>query len=114
MANTALTLSQIVRCRRCRSYLNPYVEMLDQGARWKCNLCFVSNDFPPNYEFDSATNTYVDRHEKVELKHPVYEFVAPVEYMVRPPQPPAYLFVIDVSWSSVSSGTAKYLIMLLL
>ena len=32
------------------------------------------------------------------------EFVAPVEYMVRPPQAPVYVFVIDVSYPSVSSG----------
>ena len=32
------------------------------------------------------------------------EFVAPSEYMVRPPQPPSYFFVIDVSASSVRSG----------
>lgn len=34
----------IVRCRRCRTYLNPFVEMLDQGSKWKCNLCFLDND----------------------------------------------------------------------
>lgn len=32
------------------------------------------------------------------------DFVAPVEYMVRPPQPPVYVFVIDVSFPAVSSG----------
>ena len=84
--------------------------MLDQGTRWKCNLCFVPNDFPPNFDFDPITNSYVDRNQKIELKCPIYEFIAPVEYMVRPPQPPAYLFVIDVSWSAVSSGTPVLLI----
>jgi protein transport protein SEC24 len=32
------------------------------------------------------------------------EFIAPSEYMVRPPQPPSYFFVIDVSATSVRSG----------
>eukprot|EP01051_Picozoa_sp_SAG22_P019567 SAG22_NODE_3657_length_1590_cov_1.606304_2_plen_197_part_00 len=32
------------------------------------------------------------------------EFVAPAEYMVRPPQPPVYFFVIDVSYNAVTSG----------
>ena len=32
------------------------------------------------------------------------EYVAPQEYMVRPPQPPVYLFVIDVSYNSIASG----------
>jgi protein transport protein SEC24 len=32
------------------------------------------------------------------------EFVAPVEYMIRPPQAPVYMFVIDVSMTAVASG----------
>lgn len=34
----------IVRCRRCRTYLNPYVQVLEHGMKWKCNLCFLDND----------------------------------------------------------------------
>jgi protein transport protein SEC24 len=34
----------IVRCRRCRTYLNPFVEMIDNGSKWRCNLCFLDND----------------------------------------------------------------------
>lgn len=34
----------LVRCRRCRAYLNPYVEITHQGVRWKCNLCFIDNE----------------------------------------------------------------------
>lgn len=30
--------------------------------------------------------------------------IAPAEYMVRPPQPPVYMFVVDVSAPAVSSG----------
>ena len=94
----------IVRCRRCRTYLNPFVEMLDQGAKWRCNLCFLDNDFPANFDYDVATQKYLDRASKAELHNPVYEFVAPVEYMVRPPQPPVYLFLLDVSHQAVSTG----------
>ena len=32
------------------------------------------------------------------------EFVAPQEYMVRPPQPLVYLFLFDVSYAAVSTG----------
>lgn len=32
------------------------------------------------------------------------EFVAPTEYMMRPPMPPVYFFLIDVSVSAVRSG----------
>lgn len=42
--------------------------------------------------------------ERSELRYSVVEFVAPTEYMVRPPQPLVYLFLIDVSFSAVASG----------
>jgi protein transport protein SEC24 len=32
------------------------------------------------------------------------EFVAPGDYMVRPPQPPAYVFVLDVSVHAIQAG----------
>ena len=36
----------IVRCRRCRAYVNPFVTFLDGGKRWRCNLCYFVNDVP--------------------------------------------------------------------
>ena len=48
-----------------------------------------------------------DRDSRPELSQGVVEFVAPSEYMVRPPQPPSYFFVIDVSITSVQSGMLK-------
>lgn len=96
--------SFIVRCRRCRSYLNPYVEQIDQGARWRCNLCLLVNDYPPAYDVDQATGNYMDRSQRPELGLPVYDFNAPVEYTTRPPQPPIYVFVLDASYMAVSTG----------
>ena len=29
----------IVRCRSCRTYINPFVHFVDQ-RRWRCNLCY--------------------------------------------------------------------------
>ena len=29
----------IVRCKRCRTYINPYVTWTDGGRRWRCNMC---------------------------------------------------------------------------
>lgn len=94
----------ILRCNRCRTYLNPFAQIIDQGSRWVCNLCFVVNDFPVTYDYDPVSQQRFDRQTKAELNSPVYEFIAPAEYMVRPPQPPCYLFLLDVTYSAVSSG----------
>ncbi|PQQ10286.1 protein transport protein Sec24-like [Prunus yedoensis var. nudiflora] len=75
----------IIRCRRCRTYVNPYVTFTDAGRKWRCNICALLND---------ATR----------LTQGSVEFVAPTEYMVRPPMPPLYFFLIDVSISAVRSG----------
>ena len=94
----------ISRCRRCRSYINPYVTFLDNGHRWRCNMCNLTNDVPQAFDWDAASQRSVDRWERPELNHSVVEFVAPQEYMVRPPQPLVYLFLFDVSYASVSTG----------
>lgn len=36
--------SGIVRCRRCRTYINPFVPFTDGGRRWRCNVCELPND----------------------------------------------------------------------
>ncbi|KAJ2796245.1 COPII subunit, partial [Coemansia guatemalensis] len=96
--------SDIVRCRRCRTYINPFVQFVEGGRRWKCNLCGLSNDVPLSFDYDSATQTQKDRWSRVDLNHSVVEFVAPIEYMMRPPMPPVYVFVIDVSYAAVQIG----------
>lgn len=50
------------------------------------------------------TQKYIERSQRVELTQPVYEFIAPMEYMVRPPQPPVYLFLLDVTYNAVATG----------
>ncbi|KAF1737075.1 Protein transport protein SEC24 [Beauveria bassiana] len=94
----------ISRCRRCRTYINPYVTFMDHGHRWRCNMCNLTNDVPQAFDWDSATQKTVDRWQRPELNHAVVEFVAPQEYMVRPPQPLVYLFLFDVSYAAISSG----------
>ncbi|KAJ1940163.1 COPII subunit, partial [Linderina macrospora] len=97
-------VNEIVRCRRCRTYINPFVQFVEGGRRWKCNMCGLNNDVPLFFDYDSATQTQKDRWQRADLNHAVVEFVAPVEYMVRPPMPPVYVFIIDVSYASVQIG----------
>ncbi|KAJ2377158.1 COPII subunit [Coemansia sp. RSA 2607] len=95
---------EIVRCRRCRTYINPFVQFVEGGRRWKCNMCSLSNDVPLQFDYDSATQTQKNRWIRPDLNYSVVEFIAPLEYMVRPPMPPVYVFIIDVSYASVQLG----------
>lgn len=68
-------------------------------------MCLFINDVPHAYHGpidDMGRRT--DASTRPELSQGSVEFVAPVEYMVRPPQPPVYMFVIDVSYPAVTSG----------
>ncbi|KAI6245497.1 hypothetical protein HI914_06558 [Erysiphe necator] len=94
----------ISRCRRCRSYINPFVSFLDHGHRWRCNMCNLTNDVPQAFDWDAISQKSMDKWQRPELNYAVVEFVAPQEYMVRPPQPLVYLFLLDVSYAAVSSG----------
>ncbi|KAL0288627.1 UNVERIFIED_CONTAM: protein transport protein Sec24-like [Sesamum angustifolium] len=51
-----------------------------------------------------ASGRRVDLDQRPELTQGTIEFIAPAEYMVRPPMPPLYFFLIDVSISAVKSG----------
>lgn len=59
---------------------------------------------PSFFDWDPETRARVDRRERPELTHGVIEFIAPQEYMVRPPQPVVIVFVIDVSFGALQSG----------
>ncbi|KAJ8081655.1 COPII subunit [Marasmius tenuissimus] len=99
-----VTDTVIARCRRCRTYINPYVQFIDGGNRWRCCMCNMSNEVPQMFDWDQVRNQPGDRWARAELNHAVVEFVAPTEYMVRPPQPAVYVFLLDVSHAAVQSG----------
>ncbi|KAJ3529818.1 hypothetical protein NMY22_g8837 [Coprinellus aureogranulatus] len=99
-----VTDTVIARCRRCRTYINPYVQFIDGGNRWRCCMCNMTNEVPQLFDWDQVRNQPGDRWARAELNHAVVEYVAPTEYMVRPPQPAVYIFLIDVSNAAVQSG----------
>ena len=94
--------------RRCRTYMNPFVTFVENGRRWRCNICSQLNEVPSAYycHLDEEGRRR-DKDARPELSQAMVEYVAPSEYMVRPPQPPSYFFVIDVSVTSVRSGVLK-------
>ncbi|UXI14295.1 protein transport protein Sec24A-like isoform X3 [Sarcoptes scabiei] len=100
--------SVIVRCRTCRTYINPFVRLIDQ-RRWQCNLCHRINEAPEEFIYDYRTRKPIDIMTRPELNHCSIEFVASVEYMVRPPQPAIYLFVFECTASAIQLGYIKHL-----
>ncbi|XP_064458307.1 protein transport protein Sec24A-like isoform X2 [Ornithodoros turicata] len=95
--------STIVRCRSCRTYINPYVQFVEQ-QRWKCNICFRFNVLPDDFMYDPVSRKYGEPERRPEIQNATVEFIAPSEYMLRPPQPAVYLFVLDVSHGAVQTG----------
>lgn len=99
------SVGTIIRCRACRTYMNPYVQWEANGRRWTCNSCGHTQQTNDAY-FSSLDESgkRVDRFQKPELSSGAVEYLAPGEYMVRPPQPPVFMFVIDVSYTAVVTG----------
>ncbi|EFP08469.1 CRE-SEC-24.2 protein [Caenorhabditis remanei] len=95
--------ANIVRCRYCRTYINPYVYLPDH-RHWKCNLCNRNNDLPDDFCWDPTTKAFGDPRNRPEIQNATVEFIAPSEYMLRPPQPAVYVFVIDISAAAIQSG----------
>jgi len=95
--------STIVRCRSCRTYINPFVHFVDQ-RRWRCNLCYRVNELPEEFLYDPVSKSYGDPSRRPECKSATIEFIAPQEYMLRPPQPAVYLFLLDTSRQALETG----------
>ncbi|EGT40082.1 hypothetical protein CAEBREN_20618 [Caenorhabditis brenneri] len=95
--------SNIVRCRYCRTYINPYVYLPDH-RHWKCNLCNRNNDLPDDFCWDPSTKQFGDPRNRPEIQNATVEFIAPSEYMLRPPQPAVYVFILDISAAAIQSG----------
>ena len=111
---SVIQCATIVRCRQCRTYINPFVHFVDQ-RRWRCNVCYRVNErkyFCPNiflflfiidififfskknllfsvpeeFLYDPVSKSYGDPSRRPECKSATIEFIAPTEYMLRPPQ----------------------------
>lgn len=95
----------VVRCKRCRAYISFASSFRDGGRRWICCLCSFSNECPSDYFSPLDQNgKRRDAAERPELHRGSVEFVAPAEYMVRPPMPPVYLFVLETTPAAINSG----------
>lgn len=95
----------IVRCKDCRAYVNPFIRFVENGQKWICNFC---GDINPtdSYYYSPLTSVGIrqDYEDRVELRKGSVDFIASNEYMNRPPMPPSYVFVMDVSKPAIDTG----------
>ncbi|KAK9471011.1 uncharacterized protein V1510DRAFT_421388 [Dipodascopsis tothii] len=97
------------RCRRCRAYINPFMQFSDGGAKFTCNMCLFTNNVPAElYAPLDATGARIDRHERPELLRGTVDFAVPEQfYEGKPPEPVHWLFAIDVSADAVNKHLPK-------
>eukprot|EP01130_Rhizamoeba_saxonica_P018276 TRINITY_DN9091_c0_g1_i1.p1 TRINITY_DN9091_c0_g1~~TRINITY_DN9091_c0_g1_i1.p1 ORF type:complete len:805 (+),score=174.67 TRINITY_DN9091_c0_g1_i1:428-2842(+) len=96
--------SGIVRCRRCKSFINPFVKFIEQGHKYTCIFCRCKNDVPAHYFSPLDMNgDRTDLDVRPELWRGSYEIVAPADYTAKIGNPAKYLFVVDVSYRSINS-----------
>jgi protein transport protein SEC24 len=93
------------RCRRCRAYINPFMQFKAGGNKLVCNMCNFPNDVPGEYFAPTDANgVRVDRLQRPELTLGTVDYVVPKEYWSKEPVGMRYLFLIDVTAESVERG----------
>ncbi|OJJ51419.1 hypothetical protein ASPZODRAFT_127488 [Penicilliopsis zonata CBS 506.65] len=93
------------RCRRCRTYINPFMSFKSGGSKFVCNMCTFPNDVAPEYFAPvDPSGSRVDRMQRPELMMGTVEFVVPKDYWNKEPVGLQWLFLVDVSQESVNRG----------
>lgn len=99
-----------VRCNRCKAYMCPFMQFIEGGRRFQCCFCSCVTEVPPHYfQHLDHTGKRVDFYDRPELSMGSYEFLATVDYCKNNkfPSPPAFIFMIDVSYNAVKSGLVR-------
>ncbi|XP_074447253.1 protein transport protein Sec24C isoform X2 [Larus michahellis] len=99
-----------VRCNRCKAYMCPFMQFIEGGRRFQCCFCSCVTEVPPHYfQHLDHTGKRVDFYDRPELSLGSYEFLATVDYCKNNkfPTPPAFIFMIDVSYNAMKSGLVR-------
>lgn len=101
---------EIVRCNRCKAYMCPFMQFMDGGRRFQCVFCKGTTEVPQGY-FNHLDHMgqRVDKWQRAELCLGSYEILATKEYCKNNvfPKPPAFIFVLDVSYNAVKCGMVQ-------
>ncbi|PSN64354.1 hypothetical protein BS50DRAFT_575795 [Corynespora cassiicola Philippines] len=93
------------RCRRCRAYINPFMQFKSGGNKYVCNMCTFPNDVPGEYFAPTdPSGVRVDRLQRPELTLGTVDFMVPKEYWSKEPAGLHWLFLIDVTAEAVNRG----------
>lgn len=66
----------IMRCKKCRTYINPFVGWLGNGRQWRCNVCGMVNEIPTSYMCHLDQNgVRTDKAQRPELSQASVELV---------------------------------------
>ncbi|CAI5774230.1 transport Sec24C isoform X1 [Podarcis lilfordi] len=99
-----------IRCNRCKAYMCPFMQFIEGGRRFQCCFCSCVTEVPSQYfQHLDHTGRRVDYYDRPELSLGSYEFLATVDYCKnnKYPNPPAYIFMIDVSYNAIRSGLVR-------
>uniref|UniRef100_A0A8C6Y665 Protein transport protein Sec24C n=1 Tax=Naja naja TaxID=35670 RepID=A0A8C6Y665_NAJNA len=99
-----------IRCNRCKAYMCPYMQFIEGGRRFQCCFCSCVTEVPSHYfQHLDHTGRRVDYYDRPELSLGSYEYLATVDYCKnnKYPNPPAFIFMIDVSYNAVRSGLVR-------
>ncbi|KIX09527.1 uncharacterized protein Z518_00607 [Rhinocladiella mackenziei CBS 650.93] len=93
------------RCRRCRTYINPFMTFRSGGNKMVCNMCSFPNDVAPEYFAPTdPAGVRVDRLQRPELMMGTVEYVVPREYYTKEPAPLRWLFLVDITQEAINRG----------
>jgi protein transport protein SEC24 len=93
------------RCRRCRTYINPFMTFRSGGSKLVCNMCNFPNDVAPEYFAPTdVSGVRVDRLQRPELMLGTVEYLVPKEYWAKEPVPLRWLFLVDITQEAINRG----------
>lgn len=93
------------RCRRCRTYINPFMTFRAGGSKMVCNMCSFPNDVASEYFAPTdPSGVRVDRAQRPELMLGTCEYLVPKEYWAKQPVGLRWLFVIDITTEAIDRG----------